>query len=72
EGVWLDDERFIVSVQYSREEVEEFGVPPELNLFGSRTPTIVDLSTGTLHPIEDFFAEGAPWGRNYIVAVWQE
>lgn len=72
EGVWLDDQRFIVSIQYRPEELAEFGVAEDRHLSGSRTPTIVDATTGTLHPIEDFFAPDAPFGRNYIIDVWQE
>lgn len=41
-------------------------------LTGSRTPTIIDLVDGTLHPIEEFLDRDAdpPLGRNSIEGIW--
>jgi DNA-binding CsgD family transcriptional regulator len=71
---WLDSDRLIASVGYP------LGFPtatPTAALGGisnSRIPTLIDLRTGTLQPLERFLDPGDPAvaGRNDIEAVWQD
>jgi hypothetical protein len=68
--VWLDERRLIASVQYRTETLGDLGLDGSLS--GSRTPSIVDIEHGTIHPIAEFLRTGAPRGRNYVEGVWWE
>lgn len=70
DGLWLDAEHILMGVQYQRGELARVGAP--LDFEHSRLPTIFDLSTRTMHPVEDFFVEEAPRGRNYLETIWRD
>lgn len=70
DALWLDEQHFIMGVQYTHEEIAQFDGPDSLTRF--RTPTMFDLGTGIMHPIAEFFEPDAPAGRNYITAIWRD
>jgi DNA-binding CsgD family transcriptional regulator len=68
---WLDADRLIASIPYPLDALEALGADTRLR--GSRIPTVVDLRTGTLRPLERFLdvTDHRLFGRNSIEAIWQ-
>lgn len=68
---WLDDGHLLGGVRFSESALVQLGA--RLSPW-SPIPSVIDLSTGTVQPIERYFtpSDDAPAGRNTIEAVWQD
>ena len=65
-GIWLSDHELIANVGVEAHELTTPVAEPFLGLL----PAVIDLTTGLIHPIIEYFLEGgAEKGRNYIRGV---